>query len=304
VAQLSVTLVGRRLRNPLVLAAGILGLSADGMLRVFRSGIAAVTTKSFSLNAWHGNPNPVVADLGFGLLNAVGLANPGAQHMIREITTLLRNRVPVIASIFGTSLEELEVVGRLLRRLPLLAVELNVSCPHVKEVGGTFVTNYDLLRKAVRVVARASGKPVIVKLPAEPSRIIEMAEAAEDGGAAGFTATNTIAATDIDVELVRPVLSVTYGGMSGPALRPIALACVYTLYEVTEKPIIGCGGVESWVDAVKFILSGARCVGIGTAFSKEQPEQLVPRILSGIRSYMRRHGYGSIEEMIGAAHKR
>jgi dihydroorotate dehydrogenase (NAD+) catalytic subunit len=301
--QLSISLAGLQLRNPTALASGILGYSTASLQSIAEGGAGAVVTKSIGLTPRIGYPNPTVVQAKFGLINAMGLPNPGIDeyvHEIRHAKTLLT--VPLIVSVYGFSAEEYTKTAQKAAEAGADAVELNVSCPHVKETGSEIGQNPKPLATVVKKVKTAVHKPVIVKLSPNVTDIIELAEAASEAGADALTAINTIRAMAIDVETAQPVLSNKRGGLSGPALKPIALRCVYDLYEKVKIPIIGCGGITDWRDAVEFLLAGASAIQIGTAIALKDPA-VFKTINRGISAYLKKKKLGSMKEIVGLSHR-
>jgi dihydroorotate dehydrogenase (NAD+) catalytic subunit len=239
-----------------------------------------------------------------GLINAVGLPNPGINDFAEEITyakTVVK--VPLIVSVFGYTAEEYANVAAKAVKAGADAVELNVSCPHVKDTGHEIGQHPKTLIEVVEKVRASVEKPVIVKLSPNVTDIVEVAEKAVKAGADALTAVNTIKAMAIDVEAQMPILSNVKGGLSGPAIKPIALRCVYDLFEADLKvPIFGCGGVASWQDAVEFLLAGASAVQIGTAIAMEDLG-IFQKVNRGLQSYLIKKGYGSVKEIVGLSHQ-
>jgi len=294
---LLVELAGLRLRNPVLLAAGILGLSAQMLKRAYEAGAGAVTTKSIGPEARTGFKTPVLVELEHGLLNAVGLSNPGVEHFEREVRELRAMGVPVVASVFGFKAEDYALVASRLADAGAVAIELNVSCPHVsgvREIG----SRPELVETVVRAVRDAVDVPVFVKLSPNVSDIASIGLAAERAGADGVVAINTVRALAIDIELRRPVLSAGFGGLSGPAIRPIAVRAICELYGALDVPVIGCGGVLSWRDAVELILAGASAVQVGSAIYY-RGLGVFRALCSGLRAYMERMGYARVADMVG-----
>jgi len=300
--RLEVELAGLKLRNPTVLAAGVLGLSAGLAKRVEEAGAGAFTTKTVTLEPRRGYLNPTFAVLEHGYLNAVGLANPGIEYFCRELREMRRLlSIPVILSAGGGSAEELVEVARRGVECGAHAVELNVSCPHVSGMGVELGHRVDEVASAVSEIRRL-GVPIFVKLSVHHD-YVKLAEACLDAGASGFTAINAVRGMAIDIYARKPVLSNVYGGYSGPAIRPIAVRVVYELYEAfPEVPIIGVGGVDGWESALEFILAGASAVGIGSAIARKDL-RLFEEIVKGLEEYMEREGFGSIGELVGLAHR-
>ena len=293
-----VELAGLRLRNPLVVASGVLGVSVGLMVRAEKAGAGAITTKTTTLEPRAGNPNPVVYDLGYGLLNSMGLPNPGAAQMgevIREAKSRLT--VPIIASIGAASPSEAVNIAEHL--LLADALELNASCPHAKGLGVELMADPLLISKIVSELKNLS-KPVFVKVSAHGD-YVRVAGKALEGGADAVVAINTLKGMVIDVWAKKPVLGGIYGGLSGRAIHPVAVRVVYELHrEYPDVPIVGVGGVESWVEAVELMLAGATAVGIASALKKGF--SVIGEILDGIKRYLSEEGFKSVKELVGAAH--
>jgi dihydroorotate dehydrogenase (NAD+) catalytic subunit len=299
---LSISFAGLELKNPTILASGILGYSAESLNRVVRGGAGAVVTKSVGIQPRVGYANPTVVQAESGLINAMGLPNPGIDVYVEEIRfskTVLR--VPVIVSVFGYSADEYAAVARKAVDAGADAVELNVSCPHVKQTGAEIGQSPKLLSEVVETVKAAVNKPLIVKLSPNVADITVIARAAVEAGADALTAVNTLKAIAIDSETARPVLSNIKGGLSGPALKPVALRCVYDIAEQFDVPIIGCGGIVDWRDAVEFFLAGACAVQIGTAVAEST--EVFQAVTKGVEVYLRKKHYRSVKEIVGLAHR-
>ena len=300
--RLHVDLAGLRLANPTMLASGILGSSAESLSNIVMGGAGAVVTKSVGSKPRRGCENPTVVQTSCGLINAMGLPNPGIREFAEEIREAKSLGVPVIVSVYGFSAEEYGAVAKKAVDAGADAVELNVSCPHVKDTGSEIGQNPATLAEVVRKVKAAVEKPVFVKLSPNVTSIAEIAEVAANAGADAITAVNTIKAMAIDPETAMPILSNKAGGLSGPAIKPVAVRCVYEIYERVKLPIIGCGGITNWRDAVEFLLAGARAIQIGTAIAIEGPN-VFKAITRGISSYLRRKGFRSVEEIVGLSHR-
>ncbi len=299
---LNINIAGLKLCNPTALASGILGYSAESMQAVAESGAGAVVTKSVGITPRMGYANPTVVQAKAGLINAVGLPNPGINEFIEELSyakTILQ--VPLIVSVYGYSAEEYALASKKAADAGADAVELNVSCPHVKYTGSEIGQNAKLLRDVVSKVKAEVRKPVIVKLSPNVTDIVEIADAAAKAGADALTVINTVRAMAIDAETMLPVLSNIRGGLSGPAIKPIALRCVYDIAECMKTPIIGCGGISDWRDTVEFLLAGASAVQIGTAIATEKPS-LFQDINRGVTAYVKRKGFRSVNEIVGKSH--
>lgn len=300
---LNVSFADLELRNPTALASGILGYSPETLKRIAEAGAGAVVTKSVGLNSRVGYPNPTVVQSNCGIINAMGLPNPGIKEYSSEISyTKSIIHIPLIVSVYGYTAEEYAKVTQVATTAGADAVELNVSCPHVRETGSEIGQNPKLLTQVIQKAKASTSKPVIVKLSPNVTDITELAIAATEAGADALTAVNTVRAIAIDAETALPVLSNKRGGLSGPAIKPIALRCVYDIYEKVKTPIIGCGGITTWQDAVEFILAGASAIQIGTAIAYHNPE-VFQDINRGIITYLKKRNHRSIKELVGQAHR-
>lgn len=300
---LSISFAGLQLKNPAMLASGILGYTTDSLQSIAENGASAVVTKSIGLKPRAGYPNPTVVQAKCGLINAMGLPNPGINAYLNEIRhakSVLT--VSLIVSVYGFSAEEYAETAQKAAEAGADAIELNVSCPHVKETGLEIGQNPKILADVVRKVKAKVRKPVIVKLSPNVTDITKLAEAAAEAGADALTAINTLRAIAIDIETARPILSNKRGGLSGPAIKPVALRCVYDIYEKVKVPIIGCGGVTSWRDAVEFLLAGASAVQVGTAIALKSPA-VFKAINRGVSGYLRKKKIGSVKDLVGLAHR-
>jgi len=296
-------IAGLKLANPTMLAAGILGLTGSSLRSVVEAGAGAVVTKSVGLKPREGYPNPTVVQVECGLLNAVGLPNPGIHHFSEEIGEAKETGVPIIVSIYGYSSEEFAEVAKVATEAGADALELNVSCPHVEETGAEIGSDPELVAEVVREVKKKVDKPVFVKLTPNVANIAEIAKAAAKAGADAITAINTVRAMAIEIETTQPLLANKIGGLSGPAIKPIAVRCVYEVYREVDVPVIGCGGIMSWRDAVEFMLAGASAVQIGTAIAFKGLG-VFKSVTKGIDAYVKKKGFGSVKEIVGLAHKK
>jgi dihydroorotate dehydrogenase (NAD+) catalytic subunit len=303
-AGLCVDLAGVRLTNPTMLASGILGYSAETLVEVAEGGCGGVVTKSVCLKPRVGYANPTVVEASVGLINAMGLPNPGIDEFADEIREMKSKlTVPVVVSVFGFSVAEYVGVAKRAVDAGADGVELNVSCPHVKDTGSELGQDPLLLSKVVRAVKAAVDKPVLVKLTPNVTSVAELARTAERGGADALTIMNTLKAMAIDVETTMPILANRVGGLSGSAVKPIALRHVFDVYEAVEIPILGCGGISDWRDAVEFLLAGASAVQIGTAVAVKGLG-VFGEVVRGIRAYLKKKGLGSVGEIVGLSHRR
>ena len=301
-SRLVTEIAGLRLRNPTMLAAGILGLSGPSLRRAAEAGAGAVVTKSVGLKPRVGYPNPTVVQVDCGLLNAMGLPNPSVHHFGEELREVKKGGVSVIVSIYGFSTEDFAEVATVAIEEGADALELNVSCPHVEKTGSEIGQNPRLVAEVVEKVKSKVDKPVFVKLTPNVANIVKVAEAAVKAGADAITAINTVRAMAIDVETTRPMLANKIGGLSGRAIKPISVRCVYEIYRQVDVPVIGCGGVTTWQDAVEFMLAGASAVQIGTAIAFEGLD-VFRSVTGGIDSYLEKMGFGSVREIVGLSHR-
>ena len=300
---MSTSFAGLQLANPTMLASGILGYTAESLSRVAKGGAGAVVTKSVGIEPRVGYPNPTVVQAEAGLINAMGLPNPGIDVFTEEIKyakTILR--VPLIVSVFGYSADEYATVAKKAAEAGADAVELNVSCPHVKQTGAEIGQSPKFLSEVTAKVKAAINKPLIVKLSPNVADITILAQAAVEAGVNVLTAVNTLKAMAIDAETMQPILSNKAGGLSGPAVKPVALRCVYDIAEQFDVPIIGCGGITDWQDAVEFMLAGASAVQIGTAVAADT--EVFQAITKGVEVYLRKKHYRSVKEIVGLAHRK
>lgn len=296
-----VNLANLKLRNPIILASGLLGYAASSFEKVMKAGASAVVTKSIGMKPREGFPNPTMVEIECGLLNAMGLPNPGVNEFVREIKIAKRARIPVVVSIYGFTVAEFVKAAELVEKAGADAIELNASCPHVKGVGAQIGQSPHVLAEVVKKVKSAVKKPVFTKLTPDVTDITVIARAAEKSGTDAITAVNTAKAMTIDVETGNPILANKIGGLSGPALKPVAVRCVYEIYETVKVPIIGCGGITTWRDAVEFMLAGATAIQIGTAIMYKGLE-VFKEVTDGIQSYLTKKGYRSVKEIVGLSH--
>jgi len=297
---LEINLSGLKLKSPIILASGILGVSFSSMKRVINAGAGAVTTKSIGPKPRKGYKNPSIIEIYPGtFMNSVGLGNPGIDEFILEIKEIKENNIPLIVSVFGDTKEVYLEVATKAEKAGADAIEINISCPHaeVTSIG----IDKDLTYKIVKYIKEHLSKPLFVKLNPNVTNIGEIALAAEKGGADGVVAINTLTALKIDVNTKRPILSHGSGGLSGKAIHPIAIKKVYDLYKILKIPIIGCGGIDSWEDVIEFFLAGASAVQIGTALYREI--EIIKEINKGIIQYLKDNQYKSINDIKGLAHQ-
>ncbi|MFH1530771.1 MAG: dihydroorotate dehydrogenase [Pseudomonadota bacterium] len=302
---LRTTFAGLTLESPTVLASGILGVTASTLALAARAGAGAVTVKTCGLLPRKGHPGPSILPIRHGLLNAVGLSNPGADAVAAEIRAFrARSRTPIIASVFGRTEEEFgRVAARLATAEPDL-IEVNVSCPNVEsEFGQPFGADFDAVARITEGVKAAAGHiPVSIKLTLHCPSVVHMARVCKEHGADAVTAINTVGpGMFIDVHTGRPVLSNREGGLSGGAILSLAVRAVYRIKAAVDIPVIGTGGVEDLNGALQMLLAGADAVGIGTGIYSGGPG-LFGVIRAGLRAHLKEQGMTSIDALRGMAH--
>lgn len=293
-----VNLAGVELKNPVMEGSGTFGSGAEYSEFVDLNKLGAVVTKGVANVPWPGNPTPRIAETASGMLNAIGLQNPGIDVLIRrDIPFLKQFDTKIVVNVCGKTTEDyLEVVERLSDE-PVDLLETNISCPNVKEGGIAFGQNPKAVEAITKAVKKVAKQPVIMKLSPNVTDITEMAKAAEAGGADVLSLINTLTGMKIDIYKQDFALANKTGGLSGPAIKPIAVRMVYQVANAVNIPIIGMGGIQTGEDAMEFILAGATAVAVGTAnfnnpFATEQ-------VAAGIESYMRRMGVDDIRDLIG-----
>ena len=300
-ASLSTSIGPIQLNRPVMLASGILGISLDVFSRLYREGAGAVVTKSLSKEPWEGYPNPTIFSVnGGGWINAVGLSNPGASNFAKMIEP--NKDVPIIVSLVGSIPEDFEFMVKEFSNCNIAGFELNLSCPHVAKVGLEVGDDPQLVKKIVSTVKQSTSVPVIAKVGLGTTHYLDTVGAAIESGIDAVTAINTVRAMAIDVETKRPILSNKFGGLSGTPIKPIALRCVYEISSKYDIPIIGCGGISTWEDAIEFFLAGASAIQLGSAVGDRWIE-VFNEINNGILQYMKKKEFSKIEEMIGLAKK-
>ena len=289
--------------NPLVLASGIRDLTAASLRLAIESGAGGVTIKSISEEPRSGHVNPTMIGTEHFFHNAVGLSNPGIAAAIEEMINFKKtSSAPLIGSIFAGTPDGFEKIAGLINQAPIDFLEVNISCPNVsKEFGTPFAYSTSAVEVITKKVKAASRAPVIIKLSPNAWNIAEMAKAAEAAGADALTAVNTISGMMIEVKSRRPILANKQGGISGPALFPIALKCVYDIYEAVKIPIIGTGGIVSGTDALAMIMVGATLLGVGSAVYYHGME-VFRKITDEMEKIMREEKINSLAEIRGAAH--
>ena len=295
---LSLNIAGVTWKNPVTVASGTFGSGAEYSEFVDLSKLGAVTTKGVANIPWEGNPTPRVAETYGGMLNALGLQNPGIDVFVkRDIPYLKSQNATIVVNVCGKTTEDyVEVVERLGDE-PVDMLEINVSCPNVKEGGIAFGQNPDALYDITKAVKAKAKQPIIMKLSPNVTDITEMARAAEAAGADAVSLINTLTGMKIDVERQAFVLANKTGGLSGPAIKPVAVRMVYQVANAVKIPVIGMGGIRTAADALEFILAGATAVSVGTC-NFVNP-QTTMEVIAGIEDYMKRHKVEDINDLIG-----
>lgn len=303
IMDLSVSLPGLELKNPIMPASGCFGFGREYSQFYNLSELGAVIMKAATGEERPGNPTPRVAETASGMLNAIGLQNPGVKKIVeKEIPFLAKFHIPIIANVAGSTLEEYEMVTEELNKAEeLSAIELNISCPNVKEGGIQFGIDPDMAAEVTERVKKISDVPVYVKLSPNVTNIVTMAKAIESAGADGLTMINTLTGMQIHVPSKKPIIANKTGGLSGAAIKPIAIRMIYEVSQHVSIPIIGMGGVERAEDVVEFLLAGASAVAVGTA--NFQNPFVCPEIIAALPKVLETYGYASVEEVIGGAHE-
>lgn len=296
---LAVNLGGLAMKNPVTTASGTFAAGMEYSDFVDVSALGAVTTKGVSLNGWEGNASPRIAEVPSGMLNSIGLQNPGVAHLKSEELPWLREQgATTIVNVSGHSFDEYVQVIEALEDAPIDAYEVNISCPNVDAGGMTLGTHVPSVEKVVSLCREATSRPLIVKLTPNVTDITEIARAAEASGADAISLINTLLGMAIDVKRRRPVLARVVGGFSGPAVKPVALRMVWQCSKAVSVPILGMGGVTTGTDAVEFMLAGATAVAVGTA-NFMNPQSTVD-VIDGIIGYCEEQGVNDVNDLIGA----
>lgn len=297
---LQTDLGGIRMKNPVAVASGTFGYGNEYADLIDIRQLGAITVKGVCLQPWPGNPLPRHVEVPCGMVNAIGLQGPGVDGLIRDYLPALHQAgVPVIVNIWGTTeAEYVEVTARLDGVPGVAGIELNISCPNVKEGGNTFGTDPRVVASLVAAVRRRTKLPLIPKLAPNVPVIALFARAAAEAGADALSLINTIPAMVIDIETRRPVLANTVGGLSGPAIHPVAVKLVWEAAQAVRVPIIAMGGITGPNQAIEFLLAGATAVAVGTANFIDPTTAL--KVIDGIAAYCVRHGFAAARELTGA----
>ncbi len=299
---LTTNLASLTLSNPTILASGVMDEDAGSMKRILQRGAGAVVTKSIGIKRREGYPNPTLVELEHGMLNAMGLPNPGIKAFGEELRALKKVNAPIIGSIFGSDAAEFTTLAKKMQGYSADALELNMSCPHAKGYGVEIGSDASLVKTITAAVKDAVTIPVFVKLSPNLTDIVSIAQAAEQGGADGIVAINTVKAMKIDIDLQMPVLAHKRGGYSGGAIKPIGIRCVYDIFEQVNLPIIGVGGILTGEDALEYLMAGATAIQIGSGVYYQEID-IFKKICQELEHWMSNHDYKNIHELIGVAHQ-
>ncbi len=302
---LAVNIAGLSLQNPVMTASGTAGFGEEYALFTDVTALGALVVKTVTIHPRDGNPPPRIAETPAGIVNAVGLQNPGIAHFISEVIPRLRHYgIPVVVSIAGDTIEEYAYLAEELANKggeAVTALEVNISCPNVKKGGLAFGCDPDSAARVVSAVKANINLPVIVKLTPNVTDITQIAVAAEAAGADALSLINTLSGMVIDIHAQKPLLGNQVGGLSGPAVRPVAVRAVWQVYRHTKLPLIGMGGIQTAADAVEFLLAGASAVAVGTG-SFVDP-QAAKKVVSGIHAYLLKNKIADVKNITGAAHR-
>ncbi|MFX0094437.1 MAG: dihydroorotate dehydrogenase [Candidatus Hodarchaeota archaeon] len=302
-ALLQVDITGITFSNPFFLASGIFATTLPMIHRVIRAGAGGIVTKSTGSEPRKGYVNPTVIALdNYSILNAVGLSNMGAPAL-RDQLQGQKFSVPVFASIFGSSTDEIASIIRILDPTCISGFEVNLSCPHGGIYGAALGSDPGMVYSVVSSIADETSKPLWVKLTPNVTDIVQIAKAAEDAGASAIVAINTVKAMSIDIRTRQPLLSNKVGGLSGASIHPIAVRCVYDIFRAVTIPIIAVGGVMTWKDAVEFMLVGAQAVQIGSALNWTEPEIIFPEFCDGLQTFLSEEGFKDVKDLCGLVHE-
>lgn len=292
---LRVDLAGITLENPITTASGTFSARDSGEFYDINE-LGAVVTKGVSIVPWEGNPTPRIAETYGGMLNSVGLQNPGVDAFIREEVTYLRKfRTKIIANVVGKTIEEYCQAVEELSESEVDLLEVNISCPNIKEGGISFGANPKMAAEITKEVKKVSKKPILMKLTPNVTDITEIAKAVEAAGADGISMINTLLGMKIDIHRKKPVLWNSMGGFSGPAIKPVAVRMVYQVRRAVEIPILGLGGIMTGEDAVEFLMAGANAISVGTAALVDPTAPV--RIKNELIAFMNQNGYTNIQQI-------
>ena len=295
---LKVNIAGVELENPVIAASGTFGFGREYAELYNLSEIGAISVKGLTKAPRAGNPPPRITETYGGILNSVGLQNPGVDAFIKEEIPFLRQyRCKIIANMAGSTFEDYCEMAEKLSAADVDLLEMNISCPNVKAGGAAFGTNPDTVYEITKTVRKYARKPLIVKLSPNVSDITETAKAAEAGGADALSLINTLTGMAIDIKTRRPILANVIGGMSGPCVKPVAVRMVYQVHNAVKLPIIGMGGIASGDDAVEFMLAGSSAIMVGTANFTDP--YACPKVRDGILAYMQQYNISDVNDLVG-----
>ncbi|PAV29937.1 dihydroorotate dehydrogenase B catalytic subunit [Virgibacillus profundi] len=296
---LAVDLPGLKLKNPIMPASGCFGFGREYSEFYDLSKLGAVIMKAATGSERFGNNTPRVAETASGMLNAIGLQNPGVEKIIEtEVPYLANYDIPIIANVAGSTIEEYELVAKTFNQTDQVhALELNISCPNVKEGGIQFGTDPDMAANVTKKVKKVSDLPIYVKLSPNVSDIVAMAKAVEAAGADGLTMINTLSGMQIHLPNKHPLLANKTGGLSGPAIKPVAIRMIYEVKQHVSIPVIGMGGISNAEDVLEFLLAGASAVAVGTA--NFQNPFICPEIIEELPAVLKKYGFNSVQDAIG-----
>jgi len=300
---IAINLPGLNLKNPIIPASGCFGFGREYASLYDLNILGAITLKAATLHPRKGNLTPRVAETNSGILNAIGLQNPGVENIINnEIPRLKQFDLPIIANVAGSSIEEyVEVTKILSKNQSVQALEINISCPNVKVGGIAFGTDPRIASELTKAVKDVSNIPIYVKLSPNVTDIVKIAKSVEEAGADGISMINTLIGMKLDLKTGRPVLSNLTGGLSGPAIKPVAIRMIYEVYQNVNIPIIGMGGIQNAKDVLEFLYAGASATGIGTANFIDP--YICPIIIESLPLVLKEYGFNDIQEAIGHAHR-
>ena len=295
---MKVNIAGVELDNPVIAASGTFGFGHEYGELYDLSEIGAISVKGLTKAPRAGNPPPRITETPGGILNSVGLQNPGVDAFIKEEIPFLRKyRCKIIANMAGSTFEDYCEMAEKLSDADIDLLEMNISCPNVKAGGAAFGTNPDTVYEITKTVRKYAKKPLIVKLSPNVSDITETAKAAEAGGADALSLINTLTGMAIDIKTRRPILANVVGGLSGPCVKPVAVRMVYQVHKVVKLPLIGMGGISTGEDAIEFLMAGSTAISVGTA-NFTDPYACV-KIRDGIMAYMKQYGISDVNELTG-----
>ena len=303
-ANLQTQLVGLTLANPVIAASGTFGSQGEYHELINLRRLGAMVTKGTTLDPRPGNSGQRIVDTPSGIINCIGLENPGVDYLVQfQAPLLAAYQVPIIANIAGSSPEETaQAAGRAAASPHIAAIELNISCPNVQQGGAVFGASPETAREITRQVRAQVTKPLLVKLAPMVTDICQIAVAVAEGGADALSLINTLPALAIDIHRRCPVLGNISGGLSGPAIKPVALKAVWDVYRCCGLPIVGLGGISKWQDAVEFFLAGACAIQVGTATFGHPPT--MEEIIDGLTAWMEENGVKNLKEVVGSANQR